>query len=236
MRNAAFAVLLLAGLTGTAAAEYTETRELSVDASGADNFVLKTGAGSLQVEGVAGLDTVEVEAIIVVDVFRDSKGREMAEEDVLLELQRDGDTIRLEADFDQGIWNFGSGGQINLVVRTPVGLELMIDDGSGSIAVKGTNANVEIDDGSGSIKIVGVASLEIDDGSGSITVGDASGDVSIVDGSGSITVENVGGTVTIDDGSGSIRINDVEEDLIIIDDGSGSLSFNDVRGKVEQDG
>ena len=236
MRQATLAALVLVGFASTAVAEYEETRELSVDASGADELILKTGAGSLQVEGVDGLDTVEVEAQIVIDVMRDSKGREIAEKGVLLELDRNGDTVRLEADIDQGLWNFGSGGQVNLVVRAPTGLEILIDDGSGSIAVKGTKANVRIDDGSGSIKVAGVADLTIDDGSGSITVDDAQGDVSIIDGSGSITVQNVGGSVTIDDGSGSIRVSDVEEDLIIVDDGSGSLKFDDVRGTVEQDG
>ncbi len=236
MRKIALTTLLLTGLAGPAAADYSETRELSVDASGADLLELVTGAGSLIVEGVDGLDAVEVEATIVVDVMRDSKGRKMVEDHAVLELDRKGDRIRLEADFDNGMWSWGSGGRIDVVVRAPAGLNLSIDDGSGSIRVGDFESDVRIDDGSGSIVVDTVGALDLDDGSGSITVRNASGDVYINDGSGSITVDTVEGTVTIDDGSGGIDVSDVSEDLIIVDDGSGSLEFHDVRGKVEQDG
>ena len=79
-------------------AEYTETREVNVDASGADLLELVTGAGTLIVEGVAGLDTVEVDAQIVVDVISDSKGKKLAEEKAKLELDRSGGKIRLTAE------------------------------------------------------------------------------------------------------------------------------------------
>ena len=236
MRKFAVTTLLLAGLASPAAAEYSETRELAVDAGGADFFELVTGAGSLIVEGVDGLDAVEVAATIVVDVMRDSKARDMIEKHAVLELDRSGDRIRLTADFDNTMWNWGSGGRIDLVVRAPAGLELSIDDGSGSLRVSDFDADVTIDDGSGSIVVDSVGALRLEDGSGSIRVRNASGDVYINDGSGSITVDTVDGTVTIDDGSGGIDVSDVSEDLVIIDDGSGSVSFNDVRGKVEQDG
>ncbi len=236
MRRITVGTLLLAGLAAPAVADYTETRELSVDAGGADRFELVTGAGSLIVEGVAGLDAVEVDATIVVDVMRDSKGRAMVEEHALLELDRDGDKIRLEADFDNGMWGWGSGGRIDLVVRAPAGLALSIEDGSGSLRVSDFDADVRIDDGSGSIVVNKVGALDLEDGSGSIRVSNASGDVYINDGSGSITVDTVEGTVTIDDGSGGIDVSDVSEDLVIVDDGSGSVNVSNVRGTVEQDG
>ena len=226
----------LAVLAGPAMAEYTETRELSVDANGADLLEMETGAGSLIVEGVAGLDTVEVDARIIVDVISDSKGRKLAEEKAKLELGRSGGKIRLTADFENGDWDWGSSGRVDVVVRAPAGLELVIYDGAGSMRVGGFDADVRIDDGSGSIVVDTVGALNLEDGSGSIKVMNASGDVYIHDGSGSITVSSVEGTVTIDDGSGGINVSDVSEDLVIVDDGSGSVNFNDVRGKVEQDG
>lgn len=236
MRKTALTALLFAGLAGPAAAEYVETRELSVDASGADLFELVTGAGSLTVEGVAGLDAVQVDAKIVVDVISDAKGRKLADEKAKLELDRSGGKIRLNADFENGNWNWGSSGRVDLVVRAPAGLEVAIFDGSGSLRVGGFDADVRIDDGSGSIVIDTVGALKLEDGSGSIEVRNVSGDVYINDGSGSITVDKVEGTVTIDDGSGGIDVSDISEDLVIIDDGSGSVNFSDVRGKVEQDG
>ncbi len=226
----------LAGMACPAMAEYTEIRELSVDASGAQLLEMETGAGTLIVEGVAGLETVEVDAKIVVDVIGDSKGRKLAEEKARLELDRSGEKIRLTADFENGEWDWGSSGRIDVIVRAPAELELAVYDGSGSLRVGGFEADVTIDDGSGSIVVDTVGALQLEDGSGSIQVMNASGDVYINDGSGSITVDKVEGTVTIDDGSGSINVSDVSEDLVIVDDGSGSVNFNDVRGKVEQDG
>ncbi|MDJ0710336.1 MAG: hypothetical protein QNJ14_08105 [Woeseiaceae bacterium] len=227
---------VLTSLAVPAAAEYTETRELSVDASGADLLELVTGAGSLIVEGVAGLDAVEVETQIVVDVISDSKGRKLAEEKAILELDRSGGKIRLKAEFENGDWDWGSSGRVDVVVRAPTGLELAIYDGSGSMRVGGFDADVRIDDGSGSIVVDTIGALILEDGSGSIKVKNASGDVYITDGSGSISIDKVDGTVTIDDGSGGIDVSDVSEDLIIVDDGSGSVKFSDVRGTVEQDG
>ncbi len=235
MRKFVLAVAL-AGLAGPAMAEYAEIRELSADTTGAALLELETGAGSLIVEGVAGLETVEVDAKIIVDVISDSKGRKLAEEKAKLELGRSGEKIRLAADFKNGDWNWGSSGRIDIVVRAPAGLELAIYDGSGSLRVSGIEADVLIDDGAGSIVVDTVGALQLEDGSGSIEISNASGDVYINDGSGSITVDRVEGTVTIDDGSGGIDVSDVSEDLVIIDDGSGSLSFNNIRGKVEKDG
>lgn len=226
----------LAGLAAPAMAEYAETRELSVDAGGADLLEMETGAGSLIVEGVAGFDRVEVDARIVVDVIGDSKGKKLADEKAKLELDRTNGKIRLTADFANGDWDWGSSGRVDVVVRAPAGLELAIYDGAGSLRVSGFMADVKIDDGSGSIVVDTVGALNLEDGSGSIKVRNASGDVYINDGSGSITVDSVEGTVTIDDGSGGIDVSDVSEDLIIVDDGSGSVNFNDVRGKVDQDG
>ena len=226
----------LAGLAGPAMAEYTETHELSVDAGGADLLELETGAGSLIVEGIAGLDTVEVDAQIVVDVSSESKGRKLAEKKAKLELVRTDGKIRLTADFENGAWDWGSSGRIDVVVRAPAGLQLAVYDGSGSLRVGGFDADVKIDDGSGSIVVDTVGALDLEDGSGSIKVKNASGDVYIIDGSGSISIDTVEGTVTIDDGSGGIDVSGVSEDLIIVDDGSGSVSFSDVRGTVEQDG
>ncbi len=236
MRNFALATLFLAGLAGPAAADYSESRELSVDASGASRLELVTGAGSLIVQGVNGLDAVEVDAKIVVGAIRDGKGREMIEKHAVLELDRKGDRIRLIAEFDNGVRSWGSGGRIDVVVRAPAGLELSIDDGSGSLRVRDFDADVRIEDGSGSVVVDSVGALNLDDGSGSIKVRNAAGDVYINDGSGSITIDTVDGTVTIDDGAGGIDVSGVTEDLVIIDDGSGGIRFNDVRGKVEQDG
>lgn len=235
MRSFIILAMFLASIAGAAANDYTERRDLSIAADGLDTFVIDVGAGSLDVQGVEGLDTIEVAATIVVPDADDEDGRKIVEKEVTLTLQRDGDTAVLKSLFDQGFWGFGADGYVDVEVRAPASIAVDIDDGSGSLDVKGFVSDVRIDDGSGSIDVDTAGRLEIDDGSGSIDVVNISGDVYINDGSGSITVERIGGTVTIDDGSGGIRVSDVAKDLIILDAGSGSVSYSDVRGTVEED-
>ena len=217
--------------------DYTEVRELSAQSDGASQLRIDTGSGSLTVEGVDGLDRVDV--VATVDVYRmkdQEKARELVEQYLELRLERRGDRVELVSDFDRGIWKRGRDTSLELVVRMPAEMALDIDDGSGSIRIDNVRARVRVDDGSGSIKIRSVGPLEIDDGSGSIVAEDIEGDVDIIDGSGSITVGGVAGTVTIDDGSGSINVSDVTRNLIIEDAGSGSVNVSNVQGTVETDG
>lgn len=236
MRSISAGIIFLATVSTAVASDYEEVRDLAVDASGIDALIIDVGAGSLDVVGVNGLDTVEVKATIVIADDDSEEARKIIEEDLVLTLERAGNSVELTSDFDDSFWNFGSSGRVDLEVRAPSTLAVTIDDGSGSIDISDFSGKVVIDDGSGSIDVRNVGPLKIDDGSGSIDVRGAAGDVVVVDGSGSISIEAVEGTVKIDDGSGSIRVTDVAEDLIIIDDGSGSLSHSGVRGTVEQEG
>lgn len=236
MRSFIVMAMFLASFASMAASDYTETRDMTVDASGVEALVINVGAGTLDVTGVDGLDSIDVKATIVIADADDDEAQKVIAKELTLTLELDGNVADLRSSFDQGFWSFGSGGRVDLEVRAPSNLAVSIDDGSGSMDVSNFSADMKIDDGSGSMDIQKVASVNIDDGSGSIDISGATGDVYINDGSGSITVEAVGGTVTIDDGSGSIRVTDVAEDLIILDDGSGSVSFSDVRGTVEQEG
>jgi hypothetical protein len=210
-----------------AAGDYTEVRDLKLDAAGLDTFIIDAGAGSLDVTGVDGLRHIEVRATIVV--------RKIIGKGMKLSLEQDGEAAKLVAGFDNRFWGSGSNSRIDLELQVPGSMALVIDDGSGSMAIADVAAAVRIDDGSGSIDVRRVGSLHINDGSGSIDVRAADGDVYVDDGSGSITIDAVGGSVTIDDGSGGIRVSDVAKDLIILDDGSGSVTYTDVRGRFEGD-
>jgi hypothetical protein len=200
-----------------AAGDYTEVRDLKLDAAGLDTFIIDAGAGSLDVTGV------------------DGQGRKIIGKGMKLSLEQDGEAAKLVAGFDNRFWGSGSNSRIDLELQVPGSMALVIDDGSGSMAIADVAAAVRIDDGSGSIDVRRVGSLHINDGSGSIDVRAADGDVYVDDGSGSITIDAVGGSVTIDDGSGGIRVSDVAKDLIILDDGSGSVTYTDVRGRFEGD-
>ena len=213
------------------AGDYSEVRELSVDAAGATRLLIDAGQGSLRVRGEAGIDQVFLAATITVPGASESKARKTIERNMRLDLARDGDTVRLDSNFDQGFWS--KDGWIDLEVRMPATMALRVDDGSGSIDIADIEGDIDIDDGSGPIDIRNVGKVDIDDGSGAIEVTGARGDVFVEDGSGSIDVSRIEGSVTIDDGSGGIRVGDVSGDLVVIDAGSGGLDFDNVRGRIE---
>jgi hypothetical protein len=230
---------------------YTEVRNLELDASGLSEMFIEAGAGAMVVTGVEGGDAVVVVATITVDTDDLDDGAKFIEKRLRLSLERDGDRAKLGADF-RPEWGRDTDAVIDLDVRMPTQLALVIDDGSGPITVDGIASNVriddgsgpielgrtgdvDIDDGSGSIRLEDTGAVKIDDGSGSITIVRAAGDVYVEDGSGTIEIRGVQGSVTVDDGSGDIEIDDVEHDLVIEEEGSGSLRYTNVRGTVQQD-
>ena len=235
MRSFLVMAMFAASLSHAAWNGYTEDRNLELDTQGISAFEVDAGAGSLEVRGVADLHSIHVKATINVPDQASDRAREIIASDLNLSLEKVRDRARLKAHFDDNSWGFGDSPTVDLEIRVPHGLALVVDDSSGSLQVIDVASDVVIDDGSGSIKVERVKSVSIDDGSGSINVIDVQGDVSIEDGSGSISVQQVGGSVIIDDGSGGIDVHDVEHDLIIVDDGSGSLDATDVRGRIEQD-
>ena len=211
--------------------DYREERELSLDAGGLQSFRVDAGAGSLSIKGVDGSDQIEVIATVLISGAEGDKARQYIEDRMILTLDRSGNRARLEADFKDGM-GFGKGGAIALDIRIPKGINLDIDDGSGSIEVRDTEAELLINDGSGSISASNVSNVNLDDGSGSIELMDVSGDVRIDDGSGSIKVKRVTGSIVVDDGSGSINVADVQGNFKVVDAGSGSVNFRDVAGEV----
>ena len=236
MRSFIVIAMFAASLTHAAWNGYTEDRTLELETDGVSRLEIDAGAGGLVVTGSPDIDKILVTATINVPDEDEDDALEIIERKLRLALDEKDGEARLEAYFDNSGWSWGDSPSVDLDVRVPHGLELFVDDSSGSLEIMDAQSKVEIDDGSGSIRVVGVTSLIIDDGSGSIKVRDVVGDVEIEDGSGSITVEKIGGGVTIDDGSGSIDVSDVELDLVIVNDGSGGLDATNVRGDVINDG
>ena len=212
--------------------DYEEVRELALDAGGLESLRIDAGAGSLTIRGVEGSDQVEVMATVLVSGAEGDKARDFIEKHMVLSLDRSGNKAELVADFKGGMGFGNDRGAIALDVRMPKGVDVDIDDGSGSIEVHGTGSALLINDGSGSITVSDVTDVVVDDGSGSIDLRDISGDVQVEDGSGSIKVSRVAGSIVIDDGSGSIDVADVRGSFKVVDAGSGSVNYRDVAGDV----
>ena len=219
IRGAAFAAAPF--LIGSAAhaqgrGDYTAPRNAVVDASGARTVEVEAAAGSLRVEGKAGLRQVQVTG-----TARASSQQFLNQ--IKLIAERRGDVVFIKADIpdhDSG-WshdNFSAG--LDLVILVPQGI------------------NADVSDGSGEATILNVGSLEVSDGSGELSVDRTAGSVRVTDGSGKLTIENVSGDVTVNDGSGEIEVRNVTGSFTVESDGSGGIYATDVRGSVvvENDG
>lgn len=199
--------------------EHSE-KTLSLDAQSLTQLYADTGKGDLLIQGEVGRTQVEVVAQIY--------NREDSE--LILTLEKHGDTAKLVADFDRS-FSYGDAPYIDLVVKVPASFALTLDDGSGDTDIKGLQGALRIDDGSGDLAVDNGASLVLEDGSGDIRVSNIQGDVRVDDGSGDMNVSQIAGIVTIDDGSGDIRV-DHSKGLTIADDGSGDLNINQINGPV----
>ena len=212
-----------------------ETRELELDAQNIGGIEIESRSGSLEVTGDSGSSRILVTAIIELPDTSDEKAEKIIADDLVLTLEKKGDTALLKGYFDGGGWGWGDSPRVSLEVSMPSHLALSVNDSSGSIVVNEVKGNIEIDDSSGSIDMDDVGgTIEITDSSGSISVAGVGDSISIGDGSGSIKVRDVAGSVTIDDGSGSISVRNVDQDLIILGDGSGSVNYANIQGAVEE--
>ena len=258
MKKLLFIAVTSAFFTGSALADYSETREMEVSAKGVKILKIDCGAGFLDIKGFDDLESIKVTAEITVEGISGKKAKEFIEEYMVLELTSGGRTARLLSTFEQGNFLshiFRSEGSkiIDLTVMVPADIELRIDDGSGYIEIRDMEEDITIDDGSGDIICENIkGNLNIDDGSGSvelnhiignidlkdgsglIVISDVTGDVRIDDGSGNIDVRKINGSVTVDDGSGNIRIDRVTEDVRIINEGSGRCSITNVDGRIDR--
>jgi DUF4097 and DUF4098 domain-containing protein YvlB len=227
-----------------------QVKNLSLSAKGISELDIDCGAGFLKVYGREGLKEIKVKAEIVV---KGGSVKRVIQKYVKLSLKKRGRSAVLVSQID---WRRSSSlfksAVINLTVTVPKKMDLIVDDGSGSMEIKDITGDLKVDDGSGSMEIEDITGdlevedgsgdmkiekirgdVDIDDGSGKMEARDIRGDISIKDGSGSIYVRDIGGNVTVRDGSGSINIDGVEKNVNILRSGSGGLNIKNVKGKVK---
>jgi hypothetical protein len=214
IRGAAFAAapfLISSAAHAQRSSAYTGPRNAVVDAAGAKGIEIEAGAGTLRVEGKAGLRQVQV-----VGTARSSSQQLLNQ--IKLIAERRGDIVFIKADMPDRHWNSGFdngySAALDLDIQVPQGI------------------NADITDGSGDTKIFNVGSLEATDGSGSFLVDGAAGSVRVTDGSGDLRIENVGGDVTVTDGSGDMNVRNITGSFTVESDGSGGIYATDVRGSV----
>ena len=211
--------------TGAAAQDNCKFREdMELGARAGESLRVDAGAGKLVITGSSRVDEIHVAATLCA-----------SDEDRLAALDVTLDGGRLDTDYPRngGSGWFGRNGyaRIDLVVEVPAGMNLRVEDSSGSVEITGVG-DVDLRDGSGSMRLRDVASVVVEDGSGSLRIEDVTGDVSVEDGSGSLRIRSVGGNVVISDGSGSIEVGAVGGTVRIDGGGSGSVTVRDVDGDL----
>ena len=196
MRGIIVMAMFAVSLSYAGSGQYTEVRNFDLDASGLSEVFIDAGAGAMVVSGVDGSDEVVVVATIIVDSDDPEEALKFIEKRLRLDLTRDGDRAVLKAGFSPG-WGWDADAAVDLDVRMPAQLALVIDDGSGSLTIVAAAGDVYVEDGSGPIDIRQVrGSVTVDDGSGDIEIDDVEHDLVIEEeGSGSLHYANVRGSV-----------------------------------------
>jgi hypothetical protein len=233
-------LLLVAAAVSQSPCAHEETRTAQL--TGASSLDVDASAGTLRIEGRAGVNAVRIEAHLCASSAA-------LLEDMELDAEVSRGTARVTVDLPDHMGNRRYA-RMDLVIVVPQGMPARIDDGSGAtwisglgdaeindgsgeLTVEDMRGSVEIIDGSGAVGVTDVAgSLTIEDGSGELTIRGVRGAVRIEDGSGSIEVADSGSDVEIDDGSGSIDVARVAGSLTVSDDGSGRIRHRDVQGRV----
>jgi hypothetical protein len=199
-------------------------RDAAIPVGGASVVAVEARAGSLRIEGRAGVDEVRARGTAR------ASSREVLEQ-VRLVTERRGDQVTVVVETPRDLRD-GEWAALDLVVEVPRELALDVTDGSGDLEIRSVGA-LRLIDGSGGIELEGIGgALRIQDGSGEIRVRDARGDVEVQDGSGEIELAGVQGSVRVHDGSGELDVRDVGRDVVIERKGSGEITVERVRGDL----
>ena len=134
MKISGLILLLLALNTAcvtVSASQAIRTQNDSFSAVGVEKAVLETGAGSLAINGRSGLEAIEVSAEFKCGSDFASNSQRILDS-LRLSMEVRGNTFHLKSEHLK-TWNFGESGWIDITINMPSGIELEVDDGSGSI-------------------------------------------------------------------------------------------------------
>jgi Toastrack DUF4097 len=116
-----------------------------------------------------------------------------------------------------------SGSHGGVVMRVPLGTDLIVGSHSGSVRLRGALGNVRLTTRSGKVEIESCTSLDVRTVSGRIDIGHIRGDGRIKSANGRVTVARADGELHVGTVSGRISVTDA----------AGPVRANTVNGKVE---
>lgn len=248
MRRAAVLLTLLPSLAFAAdPCEFTAQRDFDIDAAGIATLVLAPGSDDVEIEGVAGLERIEVRG----KACASSEAR-LAE--LVIEQQRVGKDLAISTRERSSEFSlFGASyAYLDIALRVPASLTVGIRGSSGDAKVKGIAAldfntasgdlvahaiagSLGVGTASGDIEGSGFGSVQVrSTASGDIDLRDVRGDVGVGSaGSGDLRFERVGGSVQIGTvGSGDVTLAQVERDVVVDAIGSGDIEASGIGGDL----
>ncbi|HET6913449.1 MAG TPA: DUF4097 family beta strand repeat-containing protein [Rhodanobacteraceae bacterium] len=208
----ASSLLVFASVAGAEECRYSAPRNADIDAAGLHSLLLRLGSSDLDIQGVQGLNRIEVRGTACA-----------SDQSWLKNLQistgRSGDQASVDAeryDISTSIFNlFGSSyAYIKLQVRVPAALAVQVHSGSGDVQAKS------------------LASLDFHSGSGDLIADHVQGALELQLGSADARANDVGSVVLNGTGSGDVHVDGVRGDVRADHSGSGDLQFSNVRGSV----
>ena len=168
-------------------AEGTSVFEDSVAAGPEPTVRLTNGPGQVRVEGVEGLEAVEIEAKRYARGPDPAAAKENAA-GVGVDVSREGSTVELSSDGGRGVG-------VDYALRVPVGSRVEVESEAGDVEVLGLAGDVSVTAEAGDVAVRGAR--------GSLTVEAPRGDVVVED------VSTETGKATISTGSGDVSLADL---------------------------
>lgn len=220
----AITIFALPAAASAQSCRFSAERNATLSTSGVQRARIGARAGSLRIEGRAGLQEIRVRGTAcastreLLEALRLDTGRDGGEARVLVE------TPNMHGPGDR----YAS---LDLVIEVPERLGLHVTDSSGDLTVRHVGG-LTLEDSSGEIKIDDVnGSIDLRDSSGSVEIGTVRGDVRLNDSSGDLHVHDVTGSVLVEnDSSGNIELQGVRGDAEIRVDSSGDIVASGIRG------
>lgn len=203
---------------------FTAERSATLPASGLQLARIGARAGSLRIEGRAGLTEIRVRGTAC------ASSRELLE-GIRLETRRVGNEGEVRVEMTELNGTSSVSRALDLVIEVPETLGLHVSDSSGDLEIRRVGG-LTLEDSSGEVLIADVrGSLDLTDSSGNVEVDGVRGDVRLRDSSGDLDVRNVTGAVLVEnDSSGDIDLADVGGDVEVANDSSGDIEVARVRG------
>ncbi|RYD15734.1 MAG: hypothetical protein EOP90_07250 [Lysobacteraceae bacterium] len=189
---------------------FSAPRDFDVDAAGIQTLVLALESDDIDIEGVAGLERIEVRA-------KACASSEDRLPDLIVDQQRTGKDFAITSRARPSEFRlFGSSyAYIDFTLRVP---ERMV------VGIRGS---------SGDAKVRKVAALDFETTSGDLVADAIAGSIGVRTSSGDVHGRGSGSVEIRSTASGDIKLADVRGDVKVARSGSGDLRFADVGGHVD---